>query len=214
MKYDSEKVPASSNPRSTRIEFCKYAFLVLLMCLTSFLSFNVIHGWIHSSRSQVSRMPSRAPAPKEYNCNCGYTIEQAKSNECKYDSLATSWLPPFCRDDSLTEEFEAVAPGGNGWTHYTEKFGNETYTLDEVATLAETKGLFYTTHEWHMMHCFYYWRKLNRARRGVPGSTKTLELSQSGTHHMKHCKRVWGTCLDMNLVNTRSKSGLNVDASV
>jgi hypothetical protein len=132
LQYDLEEIPFK--PKSTRTEFCKYGFLVLLICLTSFLSFTVVHGLIRPPLSQVPRTPSKAPAPKEYNCNCGYTIEQAKSNECKYDSLATSWLPPFCRDDSLTEEFEAIAPGGGGWTHYTEKFGNETYTLDEVAT--------------------------------------------------------------------------------
>lgn len=91
---------------------------------------------------------------QEVDCNCGSSVEEAISRGCKYDAMATSWLPPMCRDDELAYEFDHAGPGPNGeWGYYADIHGNVSYTLEEVAMLAvnekdEDRG-FYTTHEWY-----------------------------------------------------------------
>lgn len=57
-------------------------------------------------------------------CDCGKTIEEAQRRECKYDALATAWLPSYCRDDELTAEFERAGPGPDGaWNYFADEAG-------------------------------------------------------------------------------------------
>jgi hypothetical protein len=56
------------------------------------------------------------------SCRCGESVAEALSLGCKYDSLAVAWLPPHCRDDELTAEFEAQGTGPNGSWTYCESF--------------------------------------------------------------------------------------------
>lgn len=51
-------------------------------------------------------------------CSCGKSVAEAIANGCKYDLLASAWLPEQCRDDELTAEFNKAGPGPNGeWTY-------------------------------------------------------------------------------------------------
>jgi hypothetical protein len=146
------------------------------------------------------------------NCNCGASIKDAISNGCKYDSMATSWLPSACRDDELIDQFNHAGPGPNGeWNYFKTQAGNESYTLTEVALLAEKEGdeaAFWTTHEWHIAHCLFYWRKESRAR--VDGKT-AIEKSFTGEYHVNHCEDVLKACRPLDEINTRSTAGLNSD---
>ncbi|KAH6648218.1 hypothetical protein BKA67DRAFT_540026 [Truncatella angustata] len=55
------------------------------------------------------------------SCNYGNSVAEARSMGCVYDSLATAWLPQYCRDIELTAEFERSGHGPTGRTQTTPK---------------------------------------------------------------------------------------------
>ncbi|OQE26035.1 hypothetical protein PENFLA_c007G08929 [Penicillium flavigenum] len=69
-------------------------------------------------------------------CDCGRNVEEALSKHCVYDSLATAWLPPHCRDDELTAEFDQSGPSPDGsWPYYADANGTIPIEKAEVALL-------------------------------------------------------------------------------
>ncbi|PWY95401.1 hypothetical protein BO94DRAFT_456032, partial [Aspergillus sclerotioniger CBS 115572] len=139
------------------------------------------------------------PAPK--SCTCGTNTTTALSLNCKYDSLAAAWLPPHCRDDALTAEFDRSGPGPNGtWTYYADDHHTIPMSVEEVAMLANNQSArVKMTREWHVVHCLFYWRKMVRIRdRVVGGEEVLLEPSFDNEEHVRHCVGVvlgesWGT---------------------
>ncbi|KAK2733562.1 hypothetical protein CKAH01_08357 [Colletotrichum kahawae] len=107
------------------------------------------------------------PSTREHtlSCNCGDTIEEARANGCVYDSLAAAWLPPHCRSAKLTAEFESLGPNepdttGNTWGYWHDQNQTHPMTLEEVSQLPEAArrgqhARFFTTHEWHLVHCVF-----------------------------------------------------------
>ena len=94
----------------------------------------------------------RHPTAPQRSCRCGNTIAEALANDCKYDSHATAWLPPHCRDDELLEEWERSGRGPNGtWEYFADQSREHPLTVDEVAMLPLTDGFFWMTQEWHVM---------------------------------------------------------------
>ncbi|PLB38963.1 uncharacterized protein BDW47DRAFT_124894 [Aspergillus candidus] len=122
------------------------------------------------------------------SCNCGETIAEALANNCRYDSFAAAWLPPACRNDDLIEQFERAGPNPDGsWNYYADANKTRTLTLDEVSRLPETKGSFYTTHRWHLVHCAYYWKKMFlAAERGT-----VIEKRYNRMGHLDHCEMMF-----------------------
>ncbi|EGX92881.1 hypothetical protein CCM_04253 [Cordyceps militaris CM01] len=124
-------------------------------------------------------------------CNCGDSVAQAVELNCQYDTLAAAWLPPHCRDDELTAEFDAFGDGPNGtWMYWADAQHTKAIAVQDLGALADRPrgGPFYTTHRWHLMHCFFYWRKSIRAKsRGT-----MLELRYENDGHAKHCAQMLG----------------------
>ena len=90
--------------------------------------------------------------PLRRSCRCGATISEALSNNCRYDSHATAWLPPHCLDEELLAEWEQAGPGPNGtWEYYADADGTQPLSVEEVAMLPKTDGFFWMTQEWHVM---------------------------------------------------------------
>lgn len=115
---------------------------------------------IPSSATQIESIAASRPVlengyvkrPSKSSCRCGSTISEALANDCKYDSHATAWLPPHCRDDELLEEWERSGRGPNGaWEYFAYPSRNQSLTVEEVSMLADTGGSFWMTHEWHIM---------------------------------------------------------------
>ena len=121
-------------------------------------------------------------------CDCGNSIKEAISRGCKYDELATAWLPAHCRDEELTAEFEKAGdnPAG-GWIHW--RYPNSTGVLsrEEVESYADDwdHARFYSTGRWHVVHCLFYWRKQFRA--GFTGVI--VEPRFNSMEHIHHCER-------------------------
>ncbi|GKT84507.1 hypothetical protein Ct61P_02357 [Colletotrichum tofieldiae] len=153
----------------------------------------------------TSQRPSSA-ALHVLSCNCGETIQEARANGCVYDSLAAAWLPPHCRSPELTAEFESLGPNdpdtaGNTWGYWHDKNQTHPMTLSEVSQLPEAArhgqhARFFTTHEWHLTHCVFYWRKMweaARCARGEPGAScgkngvLIIEKRYDTLMHINHC---------------------------
>ncbi|POR31341.1 Uncharacterized protein TPAR_08443 [Tolypocladium paradoxum] len=120
-------------------------------------------------------------------CDCGSTIAEALARNCSYDTMATAWLPPYCRDDELTAEFDRSGPGPNGaWSYFADKDGKIPLNKTEVSVLGETGGTFWASRDWHVVHCLFYWQKYWRMRdTGVVMEARFDKLS-----HVKHCSRL------------------------
>lgn len=102
---------------------------------------------------------------------------------CKYDALAAAWLPPHCIDDDFTALFERSGDGPNGtWTYWSDRAHSK-----EVAVADDPRnGRFYATYRWHIVHCFFYWRKAVRSQAlGI-----TLEDRYNTETHAIHCSKM------------------------
>lgn len=121
------------------------------------------------------------------SCSCGgTTVAEAVARGCKFTPLAIAWLPPQCLDEELADEFDRAAPG-DGWEYWADLNATIPLNREEVGMLADTKGaVFYTTQEWHVMHCMYTWRKHYRSKwTGV-----TIERRSNGIEHIEHCEGI------------------------
>ncbi|KAI0592929.1 hypothetical protein F4775DRAFT_56571 [Biscogniauxia sp. FL1348] len=196
---DDEEAKSSGHisdrkPRSGVISCSWRLVSILFNALVALLA---LYGLFSLSRAVITTQPR--------SCNCGETVEEARANGCIYDSLAAAWLPPHCRSAAITEDFESVGPNepdrwGNTWSYWADKNKTQPMTLEEVSMIPETarhggQMYFYSTHDWHVKHCIYYWRKMwesSRRARGFPGSAGeagelVIEKRYDTLMHIEHC---------------------------
>ncbi|PIG85366.1 hypothetical protein AARAC_002814 [Aspergillus arachidicola] len=125
---------------------------------------------------------------KPISCNCGETVSEAIANGCRYDSFAAAWLPPACRNDELIDRFERAGPNPDGsWQYYGDKNKTQVLSLEEVSMLPETGGHFFTTHQWHLVHCAYYWKKMFLAKE----YGTIIEHRYDNLAHLEHCEMMF-----------------------
>jgi len=127
---------------------------------------------------------------------------------CKFDSLASAWLQPACIDEELTFEFDHAGPGPNGeWHYFTDMDMTNTFTLEEVANLAETGISYWNTQAWHLAHCTFNWRKAVRSKfTGVQ-----VEARSDTEGHVKHCEAMFKSIGPLDWVGTESVITLDAD---
>lgn len=191
-------------------------FIIPYLCLcakTTLFLFSLM-GIYNTILVPIYKSLSQAPP---IICNCGNSIEEALSRDCKFDSLATAWLPPACRDDELTEEFDRSGPGPHGeWYYYLTQNKSQVISIDQVAILADNKDeearQFWMTSEWHTVHCLFYWRKSFRALQksksgGRSPGAEQLERSASGAEHINHCVKEILRGRDPQSISVTSSSG-------
>lgn len=120
-------------------------------------------------------------------CDCGNSVQEAISKNCIYDSMAAAWLPPYCRDHELTSEFEVSGPGINGsWPYFADAKGTLPISIAEIAILGDGEKLFWSSRDWHVAHCLFYWEKYTRMRdTGV-----VMERRFDRDEHTRHCRRL------------------------
>ncbi|RGP79545.1 hypothetical protein FLONG3_2293 [Fusarium longipes] len=121
-------------------------------------------------------------------CNCGSSVAEALSLGCKYDSLAAAWLPEPCRDDALTAEFERSGDAPNGqWSYWADLNHTQELSLEELGKKGDDPSFrFYTTAEWHRVHCAFFWRKMFRSH--ISGVI--IEPRFDNEEHVIHCGSV------------------------
>lgn len=194
----SKRRLSSSRLCRTLIVLLKDIILLSLALPTALTLFRTGNSSIISTT--ISTSNSAPPT----SCDCGANTTQALSLNCKYDSLAAAWLPPHCRDDALTAEFERSGDGPNGeWQYWADTKHTQLLTLDEVAALADQPGAkFHMSNHWHAVHCIFYWRKEHRA--SLSGGHKIVEPRSDNEGHIKHCgdiflKGAYGTVAGVSL---------------
>jgi len=109
---------------------------------------------------------------------CGKSPAEAIARGCHFDIIATAWLPPKCIDYELASEFAALRP----WHFFHDQNGTQPISNDPD-TLGSQSGLIWTTNRWHVAHCLYMWKKLNRAL--VQGRQTDGEAIKKA--HTDHC---------------------------
>lgn len=135
-----------------------------------------------------------APAPDVYRpetlapglslCDCGATVAQALALSCVYVPVATAWLPPYCRDDALSAEFDRSGPGpGGAWGYFADEAATRPLGLGELGRRGEAGGSFWAYLDWHVAHCAFYWQKYHRIR----DTGAVLELRYDRIEHVRHC---------------------------
>ncbi len=153
-------------------------------------------------------MSALKPAAPPVSCSCGgTTVAEALARGCKFTPLAIAWLPPQCLDEELADEFDRAGPVG-GWPYWADVNGTIPLTREEVGRLADTRGaVFYTSQDWHVMHCMYTWRKHYRSKwTGV-----TIERRSNGIDHIRHCEAIVRDRAPLEKIWTKAGIELNAD---
>ncbi|KAF7595379.1 hypothetical protein BBP40_006373 [Aspergillus hancockii] len=173
---------------------------ILIILLAAF-------GLIELGHRAYTFLRSRRPI----SCNCGDTIEEALANNCKYDSFAAAWLPPACRNDELLEQFEQAGPNADGsWQYFADKNKTQVLSLEQVAMLPKTGSHFFTTHQWHLVHCAYYWKKMFLATEtGI-----TIEARYNNLAHINHCEMMFLKRDPLDTIVTEAGVALHSDTMV
>jgi hypothetical protein len=182
------------------LDLCIRATIFLVQRSTSFSNSND-----SKTITNVERFKTRMG-----DCYCGHSIAEAKSLGCSYDALAIAWTPPECTDLELTEEFNNAGRGPNGrWAYYADRNGTIPLTDYEVSMMSDTNNYFYATHEWHLVHCNFSWRKLFRSQmNGVIMDREKLSLE-----HISHCGMLEGPKyhhLQLDTIATQLRNSLLV----
>ncbi|KIM98238.1 hypothetical protein OIDMADRAFT_128271 [Oidiodendron maius Zn] len=143
------------------------------------------------------------------SCSCGgTTVAEALSRGCVFTPLALGWLPPQCLDLELSDDFDKQGPlAGGEWPYWADLNGTTRLTREEMGLLAEVGGVFYTTQEWHVMHCMYTWRKHYRSQfTGV-----NIERRSNGIDHIHHCEGIVLDRAPLQKIWTMAGVELNAD---
>ncbi|KAF7575734.1 hypothetical protein A1F94_013744 [Pyrenophora tritici-repentis] len=146
-----------------------------------------LYGTVDLTRRTYSAIVS---TKRDNSCYCGTSVAEAISNNCIYDLLASAWLPEHCRDEGLTAEFDQAGPGpGGAWDYFADANGSVAINPTDVGYLsgAEPGTQYWTTNEWHIMHCVYYWLKQYRSKdTGV-----VVEARYDNELHIRHCGKAF-----------------------
>ncbi|KAF2719732.1 hypothetical protein K431DRAFT_227965 [Polychaeton citri CBS 116435] len=139
-------------------------------------------------------------------CNCGSSVAEAIERGCKFDSLAMARLPPHCRDDELTAEFNTKGTGPNGtWVYYADTAHTIPVDAADVARMGDDPfARVRMDKNWHQIHCVFDWLKQFRSQ-----TRGTIVEPRSNTEsHIKHC----GTVMREPGYGTISGVALNTNA--
>ena len=98
--------------------------------------------------------PFNHTTPEGY---CGVSAVEARSLGCQFEPISFSWLAPSCIDEDLTRLFLEEEE-----SHWYFDMGKQR-EANRNAVLAGDYELLYVDSMYHLQHCLYMWRKLNRA---------------------------------------------------
>jgi hypothetical protein len=198
MLEDSDDGYDEKNFQPAKPRRCFFITILVASIILVILLYNII---------RVNLIPSLEL--ESTNCSCGTSIAEALTKNCRWDSISTAWYPPACRDDSLIDEFNWAGPGINGsWAYYREK-DDTILSVEQVSLLAGKAGdevLFWTTHEWHIAQCLFFWKKEAKAWGLGLGLSRD---GGNGESRFAHCIDVLRTHKPLDEINTVSRAILS-----
>lgn len=192
---DEERLDDSSLPSSQHQGTHHHPYLTAVARATTVLL--ATWGAISLCLQLFSLLHPDAPNPDVYRpstlpvdrnlCDCGTTTADALARNCVYDSLAAAWLPPYCRDNELTATFDRSGPGPDGaWPYFADANGTVAINKTQIAALGEGERVFYSSRDWHIAHCLFYWEKTIRMR----DTGAVMERRFDRVAHARHCRRL------------------------
>jgi hypothetical protein len=107
---------------------------------------------------------------------CGTNLTTAKANNCTFDILTMSWLPPSCPLDEATSFLDY-----DTFSYYRHKNATSPMDITELSELGH--GLWFAKQKEHMAHCAFMLLRLHAVlERGdrIDGLTGSLM-------HSRHC---------------------------
>jgi hypothetical protein len=110
--------------------------------------------------------------------NCGSSSAEARRRGCIMDVISRTWHVPQCYDAELAEEFINL----KDWHWYTDTSGKTELSRAEVER-GDGPDPFYVTREYHLLHCQFVFRKLQRA---IQYNTP-VDSYMGNYNHTKHC---------------------------
>lgn len=78
---------------------------------------------------------------------CGWSVAEAKANDCVFDVMMSSWLPRPCYDKELSEKYLAA----NNFTYWEHSKG--TGQLSEEEVRRGEFDIIFTHATYHTQHC-------------------------------------------------------------
>ncbi|KAH6694884.1 hypothetical protein BKA61DRAFT_498652 [Leptodontidium sp. MPI-SDFR-AT-0119] len=110
--------------------------------------------------------------------HCGYSVAEAKANDCIYDIMLSSWVSKPCYNKELSDIYLAA----NNFTYY-----EHSNALVEIPEEEVRKGEFtriFTHFNYHTQHCIYLWNlQILAAKMRRP----VLDSISRNQRHIEHC---------------------------
>jgi hypothetical protein len=188
--------------RDSNIRKKKRAQMIIIYCLSILISI-IVTTAIITARSDSCESPTTRTKASGSNIkpfskslpeisnlvpkSCGHNSTTARSLGCHFDIMSMIWIPHECYDPDLSMSFlaEKKAKGGWEWSHHEN--GTDLIPEHEIRKGDIQHG--WVRFEYHLTHCLYTWRKLNRQveRGGAP-----IDGYISNSTHTEHCSRMLG----------------------
>jgi hypothetical protein len=112
--------------------------------------------------------------------DCGNTSSEARSKNCRFDVMLTSWIHNDCFDSELMESYLFK----HDYTWYMDRELTVPFP-DEAMRLGDHYRVF-VDREFHFVHCAYMWEMQIRAY--WAGKAKVYGIWEDG--HTKHCANI------------------------
>lgn len=151
------EIPQRPQRRLPAIVLQAIVVFFALLGIVDIIRTAALHPWTSTDPSTYATTLTSSgylQTPHQRSCRCGSTIEEAKANNCIYDSMAAAWLPSHCIDFELLREWEKAGDGPNGeWEYFADQHREKPLTLDEVAHLPEREDVqnaFFVSMAWHV----------------------------------------------------------------
>ncbi|KAI9773228.1 MAG: hypothetical protein M1839_002190 [Geoglossum umbratile] len=112
--------------------------------------------------------------------DCGKNAKTARERGCHFDFVSFTWLRHECYDYELTEQFGRERK----WQWSLDSNGTQLVSEQQIRNGEVEVG--WVTWEYHLTHCLYTWKKLNRAiARGAP-----IDGYIANINHTNHCSKL------------------------
>ncbi|ETN38307.1 uncharacterized protein HMPREF1541_06338 [Cyphellophora europaea CBS 101466] len=124
-----------------------------------------------------------SPTSPALASTCGPTVATAQHNNCTYEPMLRSWIPPLCYHPAPTQDY---TPFDDRPWYYDHNLTQPITSATDLDALRTGANLTAYTNTFHDEHCLYAWRKLALAvqHRWRWLDTKTMSLA-----HSEHCAK-------------------------
>jgi hypothetical protein len=165
----------------------------LLLCIPLIVAF-------HASAGSTATLATLDVPASVKQLHCGQSVQEALALGCEFDMVSVAWTPKPCIDDISAAEFEkwlGSEERTHPWPFWTDKKA-QTQLRGKDAISHYLEGGVWTTGEYHIGHCAFEFRRLQRS---VSGDAMVKDYMRN-EGHTRHCLDQMLTEHDFNNVDT------------